>query len=125
MLMKLIFFIGVGSFIGGISRYLLSLLIHSKITTPFPLPTLVVNIVGCFFIGIVFGIFDKGQISHEWRLFLATGVLGGFTTFSAFSNETIVLLREGYVGYALLYIFASVLLGMLATYGAYSLVKQF
>jgi CrcB protein len=121
--MKLILLIGAGSFIGGIFRYLLTLLVHTKTTTIFPLGTLIVNIIGCFFIGIVFGIFDKGQISHEWRLILATGLLGGFTTFSAFSNETFILFRSGYAGYALLYIFASVLLGLLATYIAYLLVK--
>jgi CrcB protein len=121
--MKIIFAIGIGSFIGGVFRYLLSLLVQSKTTTNFPLGTLIVNIIGCFFIGIVIGIFDKGQMSHEWKLFLATGLLGGFTTFSAFSNETFILFREGHAGYALLYIFASVLLGLLATYIAYLLVK--
>ena len=121
--MKLILAIGTGSFIGGIFRYLLSSLIQAKITTPFPLHTLAVNVIGCFFIGIVFGIFDKGQISQEWKLFLATGVLGGFTTFSAFSNETFILFREGQIAYAFLYIFASVLLGLLATYMAYLFVK--
>ena len=121
--MKLILAIGTGSFIGGIFRYLLSLLIQTKTTTNFPLGTLIVNIIGCFFIGIVFGIFDKGQLSYEWKLFLATGVIGGFTTFSAFSVETFALFREGYAGYAALYILASVFVGLLATYTAYSLVK--
>ena len=121
--MKLIFVIGIGSFLGGVLRYLLTLLIQTKTTTNFPLGTLAVNIIGCFFIGIVLGFFDKGQMSHEWKLFLATGLLGGFTTFSAFSSETFVLFREGYVSYALLYIFSSVLLGLLATYIAYLLVK--
>jgi len=121
--MKLIFLIGTGSFFGGIFRYLLSMLITSKTTIHFPLGTLIVNIIGCFFIGIVFGLFDKGQISNEWKLFFATGVIGGFTTFSAFSNETFVLFREGYVGYAFLYVLASVLIGLFATYIAYLLVK--
>jgi CrcB protein len=121
--MKLILAIGAGSFIGGIFRYLLSILVQTKTTTNFPLGTLTVNIIGCFFIGIVFGIFDKGQMSHEWKLFLATGIIGGFTTFSAFSMETFSLFREGHTGYALLYILASVLLGLLATYIAYLLVK--
>ena len=121
--MKLILAIGAGSFIGGIFRYLLSLLIQAKITGIFPLGTLIVNIIGCFFIGIVFGIFDKGQISNEWKLFLATGVIGGFTTFSAFSIEAFTLFREGYVGYGLLYILTSVLIGLLITYIAYSLVR--
>lgn len=122
--MKLVFIIGAGSFIGGVFRYLLSLLVQIKTTTNFPLGTLTVNIIGCFFIGIVFGIFDKGQISNEWKMFLATGILGGFTTFSAFSIETVTLFRGGYFGYALLYVLASVFLGLLTTYGAYLLIKQ-
>jgi CrcB protein len=121
--MKLALIIGIGSFIGGFSRYLLSLFIQAKTTSPFPLHTLIVNIIGCFFIGIIFGFFDKGQIANEWKLFLATGILGGFTTFSAFSIETLTLFREGYTGYALLYIFASVLLGLLLTCLAYILIK--
>jgi len=121
--MKLVCLIGIGSFFGGVFRYLLSLLIHTKAASNFPLSTLTVNIVGCFFIGIVLGIFEKGQISHEWKLFLATGLLGGFTTFSAFSSETFVLFRDGFVGYALFYVFASVIFGLLATYFAYSLIK--
>ena len=121
--MKLILAIGAGSFIGGISRYLLSLLIDAKWLTHFPSGTLTVNIIGCFLIGVVMGVFDKGGISYEWRLFLATGVLGGFTTFSAFSIETFTLLRDGNTYSALLYILASLLLGVLATYIAYLMVK--
>jgi len=121
--MKIILAIGAGSFIGGVFRYLLSILIQSKTPTHFPFGTLTVNIIGCFFIGIVIGFFDKGQISNEWKLFLATGVIGGFTTFSAFSIETFALFREGQAGYALLYVLASVLLVLLATYIAYFLIK--
>ena len=121
--MKVIFAIGLGSFIGGVFRYLLTLLVQTKATINFPLGTLIVNIIGCFFIGIVLGFFDKGEISHEWKLFLATGVIGGFTTFSAFSSETLVLFKDGHTGYAFLYIAASVILGLLATYIAYLLVK--
>ncbi len=120
--MKILLFIGAGSFLGGISRYLLSLAIQPK-TVVFPVGVLAVNIVGCFCIGLVFGLFDRGQLSHEWRIFLATGFLGGFTTFSAFSNETFMLFRDGQTGYALLYVAASVVLGLLATWSAYLAVK--
>jgi CrcB protein len=118
-----IFAVGIGGFTGGIFRYVLSLLIHAKTTTIFPLGTLIVNLIGCFLIGIVIGFFDNGHISDEWKLFLATGVLGGFTTFSAFSIETITLFRDGHPAYALIYILASVLVGLLATYIAYLMVK--
>jgi len=115
--MRIVLFIGLGSFIGGIARYLLSQLIQNKTLTAFPFGTLAVNILGCFLIGIVYGLAERSGISHEWRLFLATGILGGFTTFSAFSYESITLMRDGQAGSALLYIGCSVVLGLLATYG--------
>jgi len=114
--MKVIFAIGAGSFIGGISRYLLSLFIQNRFFTTYPFGTLSVNIIGCFLIGIVFGFSDRGNMSQEWRLFLATGVLGGFTTFSAFSNETVGMMREGQFWYASSYVIASVVLGLIATF---------
>lgn len=120
--MKLILLIGAGSFLGGISRYLLSVAIQPK-TAGFPVGTLTANVVGCLCIGIVLGLFDRGQLTHEWRMFLATGFLGGFTTFSAFSGETFTLFRDGQPGCALLYAGASVIVGLLATWAAYSLVK--
>ncbi len=93
--MKIILAIGTGSFIGGILRCLLSLFIQTKTNSAFPFGTLAVNIIGCFFIGVVFGLFERGDVTEEWRLFLATGILGGFTTFSAFSYEAIGMLRSG------------------------------
>jgi CrcB protein len=121
--MKIILAIGTGSFIGGVLRYLLTQFIQAKIATSFPYGTLAVNILGCFFIGVVFGFADKGNLSNEWKLFLATGLLGGFTTFSAFSNETLALLRDGQTGSAFLYIAASVLLGLLATFAGVSITR--
>ncbi len=114
--MRIVLFIGIGSFIGGILRYLLSQLIQTRVLTVFPYGTLTVNIIGCFLIGVVFGIAERSGLSNEWRLFLATGVLGGFTTFSAFSYESISMIRDGQAGPALLYIASSVVLGLLATW---------
>lgn len=121
--MKLILVIGLGSFIGGISRYLLSLFIQNKFLSAYPFGTLSVNIIGCFLIGLVFGLSDRGNISMEWRLFLATGVLGGFTTFSAFSNETVGMLRDGQVWQSFTYILCSVCIGLLATFTGISIIK--
>jgi len=122
--MKLAFLIGVGSFLGGISRYLLTLLIDEKFFHSTTLGTFAVNIIGCFLIGIVFAVSDKGSISQEWRFFLASGLLGGFTTFSAFSYQNISLLQNGRVAQAALYITSSVLLGLAATYAAILLFKS-
>ncbi|MCX6276137.1 MAG: fluoride efflux transporter CrcB [Bacteroidetes bacterium] len=122
--MKIILAIGTGSFIGGISRYLLSQFIQSRIVSTFPFATLSVNIIGCFLIGIVFGFSERANLNPEWRLFLATGILGGFTTFSAFSNETFGLIRAGEIFNASAYIAASVFLGILATWIGYSVLKM-
>src|SRR5258706_4356396 len=123
--MKILFVIGTGSFIGGVFRYLLSQFIRSKILFPFPFGTLGVNLVGCFLIGLVFGLSEKGNVSVGWQLFLVTGILGGFTTFSAFSNETILLLRDGQFWHALAYIASSVFIGLIATFTGISLSKIF
>ena len=121
--MKIILSIGAGSFIGGISRYLLSLFIQNRVFSTFPFGTLGVNILGCFLIGLVFGLADRGNMSQEWRLFLATGILGGFTTFSAFSNETVGMLRDGQLWYASAYIVSSVLFGLIATFIGILIIK--
>ena len=123
--MRIILAIGTGSFIGGVSRYLMSRLIQSNVATTFPFGTLGVNILGCFLIGVVFGLSDRGNMSQEWRLFLATGILGGFTTFSAFSNETVGLLRDGQFGYAGAYVGASIILGRAATIIGITCIKFF
>jgi fluoride exporter len=121
--MKIIAAIGVGSCIGGICRYLLSRFIQDKFLSAFPYGTLAVNIIGCFLIGIVFGLSERGNITLEWRLFLSTGLLGGFTTFSAFSNESVGLLKDGQLWPAFTYIACSVLIGLLATFTGISLIK--
>lgn len=118
--MRLILLVGLGSFIGGVSRYLISLFIVNRGLIAFPYGTLTVNIVGCFLIGIVYGITERVGMTNEWRLFLATGILGGFTTFSAFSYESISLLRDGQSGAAFLYVICSVVFGLLATWAGMS-----
>jgi CrcB protein len=123
--MKLILTIGAGSFIGGILRYLLSQFIQTKFLSTFPFGTLSVNIIGCLAIGLIYGLSDRGNLTQEWRLFLATGICGGFTTFSSFSNETFGLLRDGQYLYAFTYILASVIFGLLATFAGFSIIKIF
>jgi CrcB protein len=121
--MKITLFIGLGSFIGGIGRYWISKLIQTQLTTVFPYGTFTVNVVGCFLIGAVFGWSAKGNLDPNWQLFLSTGILGGFTTFSAFSMETINLLRGGHTGTAMLYIALSVIVGLIGSMVGYSLMR--
>src|SRR5260221_6503212 len=113
--MRLLLIIGSGSFIGGIMRYLSSQFFQSKFLSAFPFGTLGVNIIGCFLIGIIFGASEKINLSSETRLFLATGICGGFTTLSAFSQETISLFRDRGIFYSGAYISASGLPALLAT----------
>ena len=121
--MKIILAVGIGSCIGGILRYLLSQFIQTKFLSTFPFGTLSVNLIGCFLIGLIFGFSERSYISVEWRLFLVPGFLGGFTTFSSFSNETIALIRDGQSWLALSYVAASVLIGLIATFAGISIIK--
>ncbi|HEY9169007.1 MAG TPA: fluoride efflux transporter CrcB [Lutibacter sp.] len=121
--MRILLLVGTGSFIGGVLRYTLSQIIQTKFLSTFPFGTLGVNILGCFVIGLVFALSEKTNMSPEMRMFLATGICGGFTTFSAFSNETFSLMRDGQLLYASAYITSSVLFGLFATFIGYSLLK--
>jgi len=115
-MLKTITLVGIGGAIGSILRYLASYFISNKFLSTFPIGTMVVNITGCFLIGVVFAFAEKNSISPEWRFFLATGICGGYTTFSTFSLESFSLIREGHIVYALTYIIGSVVLGILATF---------
>jgi len=121
--MKIVLLVGLGSFIGGISRYLVTLFVQNKFLSTFPYGTLVVNILGCFLIGIIYGFSERGNMNAEWRIFLATGIMGGFTTFSSFSNDTVSMLRDGQYWPAFSYIALSVFIGLAATFGGISFIK--
>ncbi len=119
-MIKNLLLVGLGGSIGSMTRYAASFLIRSKL---FPYTTLSVNIIGSFIIGVVFAMSIKeAGLSNNWRLFLATGICGGFTTFSAFSLENMGLLQSGKIGMALTYIILSVVLGVTATFLGYQLI---
>lgn len=121
--MRIILSVGIGSCLGGLSRYFFSQYVQNKFLSAFPFGTMAVNIIGCFLIGIIFGLTERGNFSMEWRLFLVTGFLGGFTTFSSFSNEAVGLLRDGQIWHAFIYISCSVIIGLIATFTGISLIK--
>lgn len=124
--MKELFLVGVGSFVGGIGRYSCSgLLLHQFPNAKLPVATLVVNIVGCLLIGVIGGLAEKMHvISPEARLMIITGILGGFTTFSAFGFETIFLVRRGELGIAATYVLLSVVVGLAAVFLGDALVPH-
>ncbi|MFA5628083.1 MAG: fluoride efflux transporter CrcB [Thiohalomonadaceae bacterium] len=112
--MKDILFVGFGGFVGSIARYKLGgLVLHLTTQARLPYSTFAVNILGCLLIGILAGIAERYALfGSSARLFLFTGLLGGFTTFSAFGLETIFLLRRGELWLAGLYVVGSVVLGI-------------
>lgn len=113
--------VGFGGGIGSMLRYTASLMINARY---YPLSTLAVNIIGCFIIGVVVGISTKDEsFLYNWKLFLATGICGGFTTFSSFSSENMELMQAGRYALALTYICASVVLGIAATWFGYKLLN--
>ena len=114
--------IGAGGFIGAVLRYLVSSLAQTlSQSLAFPYGTLTVNTLGCFGIGFLSHLFAaRAFIGPDLQAFLAVGILGGFTTFSAFGNETMNLIREGEAVLALVNIGAQLLLGLGAVWLGYT-----
>lgn len=110
-------FIALGGALGALGRYFLSSWVYSKSDFIFPWGTFVVNILGCFILGLVYiwGT-EKLIMSSNMRAFLAIGLLGAFTTFSTFSLETINIIKEGEIRIALLNTVGSVVVGLLAVW---------
>lgn len=118
--------VGIGGFIGSILRYLAGLLVPSIIDSScrFPWTTIFVNTLGSFLIGIFFYSLDSiGGNAERIRLFFATGVLGGFTTFSTFSLETFALIRQGAILIAIANISAQFILGILSVFIGYLVAR--
>ncbi|MBP0131477.1 MAG: fluoride efflux transporter CrcB [Nitrospira sp.] len=115
--------IGAGGFLGSILRYLMSGFAQSlSQSTVFPYGTLAVNMLGCLCIGFLSRLCTSSAlIGADTQAFLVVGILGGFTTFSAFGNETMNLIREGEAALALLNVGAQVLLGLGAVWFGYTL----
>ena len=122
-IIKNIAVVGAVSFIGGAARYLVSIGMKG-LGKGFPWATLAVNVLGCFLIGLLWGYFCRGSNeSSNWALFLTVGVCGGFTTFSTFSNEALMMLQAGNIWGFAAYVAVSVIAGVALVALGYYLVR--
>lgn len=122
--MRTLLLIGIGGGLGSIVRYLSSVLLDRYSHLSFPYATFAANVLGCFLIGLILGLLQKNNLAHsDLKFFLVTGFCGGFTTFSAFSQENINLLQSGQSGTAFLYIAVSLLVCLGATWTGLMITK--
>ncbi len=121
--MNLLFAVAAGSALGGVARYVITGALQSPLSQ-FPWGTFVVNVVGCLILGATARVVGTaGDLSPVARTFIAAGFCGAFTTFSAFSYETLTMLEKGATARALSYVAASVLLGLLAAMAGAQLAR--
>jgi fluoride exporter len=121
----MLWYIAVGSAIGGMSRYVIGGLVQRLLDTTFPAGTLLINVTGSFLLGAIlrYGV-ETPTLTPEVRAFLTVGVCGGYTTFSTFSYEAVTLLEDGEWGRAGMYIGLSFLLSIAATFLGFALARQ-
>ena len=115
-----ILFVAMGGAIGSLLRYAVVQVVMQLHPQPFPIGTVLVNVVGSFAIGLLMARY-MSQDSESAKLFFVTGLLGGFTTFSAFSWDALQLVQRGQMGAAMLYVGASLFLSLAAVAGGYQL----
>lgn len=116
-----ILLVAIGGAFGSVCRYLTGLLMTRLLGTAFPWGTITVNIVGSFAIGLLTELVARRfNASMEMRLLLVVGILGGFTTFSSFSLDTVALIEKGAVATAVIYVFASVAISLAATFAGFA-----
>jgi CrcB protein len=121
----MLFYVAVGSAIGGVSRYIMGGLIQRLLDTTFPAGTLLINISGSFLLGAILRYaIETPTLSPEIRAFLTIGFCGGYTTFSTFSYETVALLEDGEWTRAGLYVGASILLSLLGVFLGFALARE-
>jgi len=125
-MLRTLLLIGLGGFLGSISRFLIALGVSRYFQTILPMGTLVVNIIGCLLIGIIYSLAEqKNILSPEFRVFLGVGFCGGFTTYSSFAFEKFSLIKTGDFLILSIYIGASVFLGLIAVYLGSQIHKLF
>lgn len=123
MNLSMILCVGAGGFIGTVLRYTLALALSTYFTAVIGVATFAVNVIGSFFIAFLYGL-GAERLSSEMLTILSVGLLGGFTTYSAFSNETLHFLKEGRIGYASAYVLVMVSVCLFASYLGFLLSRK-
>ena len=121
MMIRHFIYIGLGGMLGSIGRFALGKVVSGWMNPGFPWATFSVNIIGCFIMGLVI---QGTNRDSDWRFFLATGLCGGFTTFSAFAAENIELLQSGQTTGFILYTALSIVLGLAAFLAGSALMRM-
>lgn len=116
--------IAVGGALGSLLRHLIFVLVQRPTPAGFPYGTLAANLLGCLGIGFLWYLLIDSRLQYEWRLFLFTGLLGGFTTFSTLARETTDLIRLGEWKSAVIYLGASNVLGILLVFAGMLLARR-
>lgn len=122
--MKAILLAGLGSMCGGMLRYAVSLAGQGRTWLGFPTATVMVNLFGCLLMGLLLAFSAKNPAMKSWMPLLGAGLLGGFTTFSAFSAEAMILFQNGKFSALAFYVLLSVVGGLALTWLAYSAVTK-
>lgn len=121
---RILIYIAAGSGLGGVARFLSQQFVQKHFPSFIPLGTLSVNILGCFLIGVVYELSTRGNLfSPEMRIFLATGICGGFTTFSSFAYENVSMVLDQEFYYPLFYVLLSIIIGFGAVHAGILIIK--
>ena len=124
--MRSLWLVAIGGALGAVARATVSTTIQARWPSTLPWGTIVVNVVGCLALGLLAGALDsRPHLNPAWRTFGAVGVLGAFTTFSTFENETLALLQRGELPAALVNVGLSVTVGLLAVWTGHTLGRTF
>lgn len=117
--------VSLGGILGANARYLVSIYVAERLGAAFPYGTLLINVSGSLAIGFFLTLaIERFSIDPLWRLFFATGFLGAYTTFSSYTFEAAQLIRDGAYGLAFLYLFGSVLAGMIGVFAGIVAAEQ-
>ena len=116
-------YVMVGGAVGSGARYLTGRAMLSLLGANYPFGTLAVNLIGGLLMGVLVGVLARNTASETWRLLLGVGVLGGFTTFSAFSLDVVTMIERGAIGVAFGYILVSVIGSVAALFAGLSAVR--